>query len=108
MFDAAPTPALPSGQGDASDEEDEGDEEEDAGGLALNGRLRKREAKGQDQGSRAAAVIAMLQQVSEEQVQEIAQVCRWGFVTACWSSGAAFGQTPLMSSIYERPKNACA
>lgn len=78
VFDAAPTPALPSGQEDASDEEeDEGDDEEDAGGLALNGRVRKRDAKGHDRGSRAAAVVAMLQQVSEEQVQEIAQVCRW-------------------------------
>ncbi|BDA50846.1 Exocyst complex component 6B [Coccomyxa sp. Obi] len=77
VFDAPPTQALPSGHEDASDEEeDEGDDEDDAGGLALNGRLRKRGAKGRDRGSRAAAVVAMLQQVSEEQVQEIAQVCR--------------------------------
>jgi hypothetical protein len=78
VFDAPSTSALPSGRevsrdDDASDEgEEEGDEDGETG-LPLNGRASKKQ---DSRSSRASAVVAMLQQVSEEQVQEISQVCR--------------------------------
>lgn len=80
VFDAPSASALPSGRdesrNDPSDEEEDEGDEDGEGGLPLNGRSRGRDAKQAGGGSRAAAVIAMLHQVSEEQVQEISQVCR--------------------------------
>ena len=80
MFDAPSASALPSGRevtrDDASEEEDDEVDGDGETGLPLNGRARAQAAKQNSAGSRAAAVIAMLQQVAEQQVQEISQVCR--------------------------------
>lgn len=93
MFDAPSTSALPSGRemsrdDDASDEGEEDENEDGETGLPLNGRASKKQ---DSRSSRAAAVVAMLQQVSEEQVQEISQVCR------CVSASAL-----LLKHPYER------
>lgn len=79
VFDAPPTPAIRSAkeatQEDASEEEDE-DGEEGEDGAVMNGRAKRGSGKGEKGDGRAAAVVAMLQQVSEEQVEEISAVCR--------------------------------
>lgn len=91
MFDAPSTSALPSGRemsrdDDASDEGEEDENEDGETGLPLNGRASKKQDS-----LCCSAVVAMLQQVSEEQVQEISQVCR------CVSASAL-----LLKHPYER------
>lgn len=80
MFDAPPTTAIQGSKVGAAaengadleedDEDGDGDDDEDGRPQA------RRETEGKKQGGVAAAVLAMLQQVSEEQVEEISQISR--------------------------------
>ena len=78
VFDAPASASEPgakeaAGEAEASPEEDDtedGDPEDE------EGRARARRGQGKGGGGTADAVLAMLQKVSEEQAEEIAQVCR--------------------------------